>query len=58
MPDVTRTELPSVGHTAPDNTGEPQRVADEVFGFSEGTAIRWATNARQLLANPLADAPK
>ena len=23
-----------------------------VFGFSEGTAIRWAANARQLLADP------
>jgi hypothetical protein len=25
-----------------------------VFGFSEGTAIRWATNARQLLTSPRA----
>lgn len=33
LPDVTRVTLPGVGHTAPDNTGQPQRVADELGRF-------------------------
>jgi pimeloyl-ACP methyl ester carboxylesterase len=33
LPDVARVELPGAGHTAPDNTGEPRRVADELRRF-------------------------
>jgi pimeloyl-ACP methyl ester carboxylesterase len=33
LPNVTRIELPRAGHTAPDNTGEPSRVADELRRF-------------------------
>lgn len=34
--------------------GDPLHLA-AVFGFSEGTAIRWASNARQLLSGPAPD---
>jgi pimeloyl-ACP methyl ester carboxylesterase len=33
LPNATRVELPGVGHTAPDNTGDPLRVADQLRGF-------------------------
>ncbi len=33
LPNVTRVELSSIGHTAPDNTGDPLRVADQLRGF-------------------------
>jgi alpha-beta hydrolase superfamily lysophospholipase len=36
LPNVTRIELPRVGHTAADNTGEPLRVADELRRFFTG----------------------
>jgi alpha-beta hydrolase superfamily lysophospholipase len=33
LPDPTRVELPKAGHTAPDNTGDPLRVATELQRF-------------------------
>lgn len=33
LPDATRVELSGIGHTAPDNTGDPLRVADQLRGF-------------------------
>jgi pimeloyl-ACP methyl ester carboxylesterase len=33
LPNVQRIELSGVGHTAPDNTGEPDRVAAELIRF-------------------------
>ncbi len=33
LPRVSRVELPGVGHLAPDNTGEPERVASELRRF-------------------------
>ena len=33
LPRVRRVELPGVGHLAPDNTGEPERVAGELRTF-------------------------
>ncbi len=33
LPRATRVELPRVGHTAPDNTGQPLRVAAELRQF-------------------------
>jgi pimeloyl-ACP methyl ester carboxylesterase len=33
LPQVRRVELPGVGHLAPDNTGQPERVASEVRRF-------------------------
>jgi hypothetical protein len=33
LPDVTRVTLPGVGHTAPDNAGQPQLVADALIRF-------------------------
>lgn len=33
LPDVRRVELSGVGHTAPDNRGEPDRVAAELIRF-------------------------
>jgi len=40
LPSVRRVELPGVGHLAPDNTGEPERVAGELRRFfgSENSA--------------------
>jgi hypothetical protein len=33
LPDVARVTLPGVGHTAPDDTGQPDQVADELGRF-------------------------
>ena len=33
LPNATHVELRSAGHTAPDNTGDPLRVADQLRGF-------------------------
>jgi hypothetical protein len=33
LPQARRVELPGVGHLAPDNTGQPERVASELRRF-------------------------
>jgi len=42
LPDVSRVELSGAGHTAPDNSEEPRRVADELRRFFTGPDSRSA----------------
>jgi pimeloyl-ACP methyl ester carboxylesterase len=44
LPNATRIELPGVGHTAPDNTGDPLRVADQLRGFFNDSNNRHPIN--------------